>query len=158
MWALIQNNNRHQIFEFVELACKMKFKRMTFSITLNDWGRDEWHDKNQKLQSNKLTQIEKDKLIELSKKYDIDITLWEQANKYSTSNKKELCPWIFNRPYISSDLKIVPCCMIADPEVVNFGDIHDFKTLWNSKEYQDFRLQHIKGNIPQCCKNCYKDE
>jgi len=158
MWALIQNNNRHQLFEFVELAHKMKFKRMTFSITLNDWGRDEWHEINQKLQSNGLTQEEKDEIIKLSKRYDIDITVWEQANKYSTSDKKELCPWIFNRPYISSDLKIVPCCMIADPEVVNFGEMQNFKTLWNSEKYQDFRQQHLNGNIPQCCKNCYKGE
>lgn len=155
MWALIQKSNRHQIFDFVELARKMNFKRLSFSVSLNDWGREEWNQNNKEQEAHKFTQVEHDKLIGLSKKYGIDITLWEQASSYSTRDK--LCSWVFNRPYISSDSKIVPCCMIADPSVINFGDSRDFSNAWNNQKYQDFRQQHLDGNIPNCCKGCYRD-
>lgn len=155
MWALIQKSNRHQIFDFVELAVKMKFKRLSFSISLNDWGREEWNQNNKEQEAHRFTQAEHEQLIKLSKVYGIDITLWEQSSSYSTSLKSKLCPWIFNRPYISSDLKVVPCCMIADPAVINFGDAKSFNTVWNNQKYQDFRQLHLDGNIPKCCKECY---
>lgn len=157
MWALIQKSNRHQIVDFVELAVKMNFKRLSFSISLNDWGREEWNQNNKEQQANRLSMQEHQTLIELSKKYDIDITLWEQESSYSTKDKNTLCSWVFNRPYISSDLKVVPCCMIADPSVVNFGESNDFSNVWNNEKYQNFRQLHLDGDIPQCCKNCYKD-
>jgi len=155
MWALIQKANRHQIFDFVKLAFKMNFKRLSFSVSLNDWGREAWNQSNKQLQINKFTPEEHAKLIKLSKAHDIDITLWEQGSRYSTESKEKLCSWVFNRPYISSDLKVVPCCMIADPDVVNFGDSRDFSNVWNNKNYQNFRQLHIDGKIPNCCKNCY---
>ncbi len=157
MWALIQKSNRHQIFDFVELAVKMNFKRLSFSVSLNDWGRDDWNQNNKEQEAQKFTKQEHEKLIELSKKYDIDITLWEQSSSYSTASKEKLCSWVFDRPYISSDLKVVPCCMIADPSVVNFGSSKDFTNVWNNKKYQDFRKLHLEGKIPQCCKECYKN-
>ena len=156
MWALIQKTNRHQLFDFVYLAVKMNFKRLSFSVSLNDWGRKEWNQNNKEHESSSLTEREHNKLIMLSKKYDIDITLWEQSNSYSTLSNKKLCPWVFNRPYISSDSKVVPCCMIADPAVINFGSSKKFKDIWNNKKYQAFRVLHLSGEIPQCCKICYK--
>jgi len=158
MWALIQKSNRHQILDFVELAKQMNFKRLSFSISLNDWGREEWKQNNKAKEVNGFTDDEHKRLIELSKEYDIDITLWEQGSSYSTSLKEKLCSWIFNRPYISSDLKVVPCCMIADPSVINFGDSKDFNNVWNNKEYQGFRQLHLDGKIPQCCKECYQEK
>jgi len=134
----------------------MNFKRLSFSVSLNDWGREEWNQNNKEQEANKFTQEEHIKLIELSEKYDIDITLWEQGSSYSTTSREKLCSWVFNRPYISSDLKVVPCCMIADPSVVNFGNSKNFKEVWNNKAYQDFRQLHLDGNIPNCCKECYE--
>jgi len=157
MWALIQTSNRHQLVDFVELAVKMKFKRLSFSVSLNDWGREEWNQNNSELQAQRFTQEEHHVLIELSKKYNIDITLWEQGSSYSTKSTKSLCSWVFDRPYISSDSKVVPCCMIADPKVVNFGESKNFSAVWNNQAYQDFRQLHLDGKIPQCCQNCYKD-
>ena len=156
MWALIQKSNRHQILNFVALAVKMNFKRLSFSISLNDWGREEWNQNNKEQEAHRFTKEEHAKLLELSKQHDIDITLWEQSSSYSTASKEKLCSWVFSRPYISSDLKVVPCCMIADPNVVDLGSAKDFKNVWNSKTYQDFRQLHLDANIPHCCKECYQ--
>ena len=155
MWVVLQQENIHQLYDFVYLAKEMGFKRLSFNSTLNDWGRDEWDVRNSKKRINGLSEEDHDKLIILSQELDIDITLWEQTGSYGTDKNNNLCPWVFSRPYIASDYKIVPCSMIADPRVINFGDADDFQKAWNSFEYQEFRKSHLDKNIPNCCKNCY---
>jgi MoaA/NifB/PqqE/SkfB family radical SAM enzyme len=155
MWVVLQKDNIHQLFDFVYIAKEMGFKRLAFNSTLNDWGRDEWDVRNSKIRISNLSKEDHDKLITLSQELDIDVTLWEQTGIYSTDKKENLCPWIFSRPYITSDYKIVPCCMIADPRVINFGDADNFQKEWNSFKYQEFRKSHLDGNIPSMCKNCY---
>jgi len=155
MWVVLQKENIDQLYDFVYIAKEMGFKRLSFNSTLNDWGRYDWADSNSEIQIDGLTKENHQKLLEMSEEFDIDISLWEQSGTYSTDSKDKLCPWIFSRPYISSDYKVVPCCMIADPSVINFGDADNFQTQWNSDEYQDFRKAHLDGEIPTICKNCY---
>lgn len=157
MWVVVQKDNRHQLFDFVKLALKMGFRRMSFSITLNDWGQDNWVEKNREIEIEGISEEDKAKLVQISKKEGIDITIWQQANKYSFDKLDNLCPWPFQRPYISSDLKTVPCCMLGNPDIENLGDAKNFKELWNSDVYVNFRKAHIEGNIPEYCKHCYKN-
>ena len=63
--------------------------------------------------------------------------------------------WPFERAYISSDERVVPCCMIANPQVSDLGSAKDFSATWHSKTFEDFRQAHIDGNIPDVCKTCY---
>jgi len=153
MWVVINKLNRHQLYDFIQIADKMGFRRVSFSISLNDWGSDSWKEKNNEIEAHRLNQEEHLKLIELSKKYNIDITLWEQKNSY---NKNNLCPWIFKRPYISCEFKIVPCCMISNPDVVTLGNAKNLESEWNNEKYQEFRKAHLEGNIPKICRGCYQ--
>jgi MoaA/NifB/PqqE/SkfB family radical SAM enzyme len=156
MWVLVQQRNRHQLFEFVELAKKMGFRRLTFSISLNDWGQEDWHTKNRELQAYQgLTTEEEETLLEISQRDGIDISVWYQADKYSVEHVDTLCPWVFDRPYVSSDMRVVPCAMIANPEILDLGDAHNLSETWNSSQYQAFRQAHLDGKIPECCRHCY---
>lgn len=156
MWVVVQEYNRHQIFEFVELAKRIECRRLTFSLTLNDWGQDQWHAKNAQIQSLDLSEEERQRLLDLMAREGIEITVWRQATKYSTESPDTLCPWVFGRPYISCDLRVVPCSMIANPDVMDLGDATDFEQVWNGPAYQAFRQSHLDGNIPQHCRHCYK--
>ena len=151
MWILIQNYNSHQIKEFVEIAKKMEFKRVTFSIGISDWGQDNFRSKSMQIKS-------KQKLIDeifevIQKNRDMDITFWDLQDKYDKNN---LCKWPFYRAYIGSDMRISPCCMIANPDSFCMGDARIFSKEWNSLKYQLFRENHLNYNIPKVCKNCYK--
>lgn len=55
--------------------------------------------------------------------------------------------------------KIVPCCMIGDDKVVNFGSVIDkkFTEIWNSIDYQNFRKSIKNNELKDFCKNCYKE-
>lgn len=156
MWVLVQEHNRHQILEFVDMAQRMGFRRLSYSITLNDWGQESWNIKNKDLQARQgFSEEEEHRLAEMALKTGLDISVWKQADKYSTEKPETLCPWPFTRPYISCDLRVVPCCMIANPQIADLGDAREFADVWNSPAYESFRSSHLEGNIPKYCRNCY---
>lgn len=155
MWVLLQSANLHELFLFPEFAKELGFDRLTISMDVNGWGNEEWTAKNEsKKVSSKILQQDIDKLLEIAKNIGIDLTFWDISTKYSKDN---LCPWPFERAYISSDKKVVPCCMIGNPDIFSFGEIKNFADVWNGKEYIEFRQKHILGDIPNICKFCYKE-
>ena len=54
---------------------------------------------------------------------------------------------------------IVPCCIIGDEKVESFGNIYtqEYDEIWNSERYLNFRKQIKQNEIPEYCKNCYKE-
>ncbi len=102
-----------------------------------------------------LSQNDIDGLLAESRALDIDLSFWDITTKYTTDSP---CPWPFERAFISSDKKVVPCCMIGNPDIYSFGTLGDFNEIWNSGQYEEFRRAHLSGNIPQVCKYCYEGE
>ncbi len=153
MWTLLQKDNFEDLFQFPKFAKELGFDRLTISMDVNGWGDDEWS----KINSEKkveLTQEDIDKLLEMAKKLELDLTFWDISVKYDKNN---ICDWPFLRCMISADSKVVPCCIISDPKIYNFGDISDFDKIWLI-DYKDFRIKHNGNNIPDICKFCYKRE
>ena len=154
MWTLLQNDNLHELFLFPTFAKELGFERLTISMDVNGWGNEEWTQKNEsKKVSSMICQGDIDKLLDSANKLGVELTFWDISSKYSSSN---LCPWPFERAYISSDKKIVPCCMIANPDVFNLGAAKHFAAMWHGSEYEAFRKSHIDGAIPNICKFCYQ--
>lgn len=158
MWVVLQEENIHEISAFVELAINLRFKRLTFSLSLNDWGQEFWRSRN----GAKGIELEKTiEMLEALHKESLDngleISLWKQSSKYSISDGTNgLCPWIFDRTYIGSDMRLTPCAIIGNPNVTDLGDANSILESWNGLEYMNFRKRHIEGDIPRECKDCYK--
>lgn len=157
MWVVLQKNNRHQIFEFVELAKELNFKRLTFSCGLSDWGQDQWRGNNQELQVQTLNQSELERLFKISAESDLKITYWDLRAKYDKNDKKNLCVWPFKWGFVGSDLRMSPCCMIGNPDVVDMGDAKNLTATWNGPALKEFRQKHLSGDIPKVCQGCYKN-
>jgi MoaA/NifB/PqqE/SkfB family radical SAM enzyme len=156
MWVVVQKYNRHQLPEFVRIAGKMGFRRLSLSFFLNEWGLDTWKEKNHKLQTDySLSTQEEQNLLDTAQDEGVELTLWRQSGKYHHSKPKLLCPWVFARPYISCDLYAVPCSMIGNPDVSELGEAKNLRKTWNSEKYINFRRSHLLGNIPEICKLCY---
>jgi len=160
MWVVLQNQNIHEISEFVELAKKLKFKRLTFSLSLNDWGQEFWRDKNGTKGVDIAPTLDiLQKLYADSIEEGLEISLWKQSKKYTSADGVEnLCPWIFDRTYIGSDMRLTPCAIIGNPDVTDLGDAKTILESWNSQEYMDFRRKHLEGEIPKECRDCYSVE
>ncbi len=157
-WMLVQKENQHEVEQLLELAARMKFTRLTYSVAINGWGSDKWERVNaEKEVQNFMTEERAARLIERGKKFGIEVTFWDVSEKFIWTEKKDrICAWLFSRAFISSDMKIVPCCGIANSDTFCMGDARKFMEEWNNDVYKRMRERHLEGNIPKICRNCYE--
>ena len=45
MWTVVQEKNLIELSDLVDLAKKMNFKSMVFSLDIVDWGNTDWTEK-----------------------------------------------------------------------------------------------------------------
>jgi pyrroloquinoline quinone biosynthesis protein E len=98
------------------------------------------------------------RLLERGRALGVRLGFWTVTDKYSARRPDTLCPWPFERLYVSSDMRVVPCCTIANPQVIDLGDAADLVAVWHSEAYETFRRDHREGRIPQACQGCYRDD
>ena len=97
-------------------------------------------------------------LIEKGKEMGINVTFWLGTDKYIYSDDhKNICAWLFSRAYITGSMRVVPCCVIADADTKDMGVALPFNNTWNDDEYIKIRRQHLSGQIPYICRNCYEE-
>jgi MoaA/NifB/PqqE/SkfB family radical SAM enzyme len=159
MWVVVQRANMHEFEGFPELAADMGFSRLTLSLDLNDWGQDKWRQVNDSMDVQQA--FDRDKalaLVEKGRARNVDVTYWYIDRKYDGSAPSRLCPWPFERAYISSDMRVVPCCMVATPTIADFGDARDLTSVWHSDTMSAFRRAHLHQTIPDYCKSCYAND
>ncbi len=157
-WSLVNSENVKQLSQLVILASELKLDYITFLLCITDWGKKQMKkdiDKIQILKPNDLV-IAINQAKKTAEKLNLPLIISEDI-KFSN---KRVCPWSWTSTFIAANGDVVPCCIIADSEIVKMGNVFekDFKTIWNSSSYKKFREQHIKGNIPDYCKGCYTNK
>jgi pyrroloquinoline quinone biosynthesis protein E len=157
MWTVVQKSNVHQLGDLVEFAREVGFKRMVFSFELTDFGLPEWRVTNDMVSV--CDQVDVDYCWELHDRaasYGIKLAFWIATERYDTTSPKKLCPWPFERAFVSSDMRYVPCCIIGNPDISDTGDGRKLAEEWNGPAIVEFRKAHLEGRIPAVCKSCYK--
>ena len=96
-------------------------------------------------------------LVAPGQQHGVGVTFWVIDEKYDTAHPDQLCPWPFERGYVSSDMRFVPCCLIANPEVSDLGDARQLTQVWNGEKMAAFRRDHLRGELPDICRSCYKN-
>lgn len=158
-WVLLQKSNFSDLEMFPRILSDLGFDRAVFALTLNHWGIRFWKDKNSKETIFDQFDISMaNHLIELGKKYGIEITFWLCDKKYNAIYYSNLCQMPFQRIYVSSDLKLVPCGMVGNPETFCLGNADKIIEEWNGNKFTSFREAHIKGSVPNICKSCYVED
>lgn len=156
MWTVVQQLNLHEFLDLVDLGADLGFKRITFAMDLHSWGQEAMKKPN----AERLGDLSRildlaPQAIERGRAKGVEVTFWRNTTKYDSDKPSNLCPWPFERAYIASDLRIVPCCMIGNPEVLELGAAISFVEAWNAPAYQAFRKAHLTGAIPAPCAMCY---
>ena len=156
--CLVQKKNYKEINEIIDLCKDIGFQQLYFQVQLTGWGKQDWIEINKEQDINysdedirkKFTKLQSEKS---TKNFKIKIV------EENLLNFKKKCSYPFENPYISATGKVLPCCMIADEKVINFGSVNDnnFSNIWNSEDYQDFRKNINTNDIKDYCKNCYKE-
>ena len=158
MWGVVQKGNLDDLALFPKAAADMGFKRLTLSLDLTGWGQENWQTNNEALDAHDLLPVGRAMaMVEEGRRLGVEVTFWAIDSKYDWDEPKHLCPWPFERAYIASDMRVVPCCMIANPEVLDMGDARDLTGVWNGAPMAAFRKAHLDGRIPDVCRSCYRE-
>lgn len=156
MWTVVQEANAHQLEELIHVAEETGFKNMVFSFELIDFGQPKWKETNDAVSvSNRIDLDRCWRLHAQAAARGIKLAFWFATERYEAAPGK-LCPWPFERSFIASDMRIVPCCIIGNPEVSDVGDARRLAEEWNGPAIADFRRAHLDGSIPDVCRSCYK--
>lgn len=164
MWTVVQRANFHQLADLVQLAAALGFKHHVLSLELVDWGLAEWRAANDTVSVE--DELDPDALLALvglGMELGVQVRFWNTTDKYSGRSPETLCPWPFERAFVSSDLRVVPCCTIANPDVCQIGPALDpadpqaFTRHWHGPDFAAFRRAHLEGRIPDVCRACYAD-
>lgn len=69
---------------------------------------------------------------------------------------RERCSWPLTGAYISYQGLAMPCCMVATPDRINFGNMGKggATAVWNNSAFQNFRRQLEAGPPPEICASC----
>jgi len=158
MWTVVQKDNIDEMEMLVHLASKLGFTNQCFSLDMHGWGIGDWVTLNnsRNAEDSSLSQDRLLGLVTLGEKLNVRVEFWSNSSKYSTTDSDSLCPWPFERYMVSSDMRVTPCCMISNPDILEIGKNLPYESVWESKSYEQFRLAHLEGTIPKACKMCYE--
>jgi radical SAM protein with 4Fe4S-binding SPASM domain len=69
---------------------------------------------------------------------------------------RQRCDWPWRGAYFSYDGRAMPCCMVATPDRVNFGNAATDGVLqvWDGAAYRAFRDRLDSDDPPDICRSC----
>lgn len=158
MWSVVQEKNRHQLLDLVDVADQLGFRDLAFSFTLIGWGDPKWRAANDLAQTDDRYNFDLlQKILERAQSLGIRAGFWLCGSKYSHFSPRTRCAWPFERAMVTSDMRTVPCCTISNPDAFEIGEdgARDFAATWFGSEYRKFRQAHLDGNLPAVCRDCY---
>lgn len=78
-----------------------------------------------------------------------------RAHPSGTPGRKR-CDWPWRGAYLSYKGEAMPCCMIATPDRLNFGDMagQGVASVWHNRSYESFRRELDSDTAPAICRSC----
>jgi radical SAM protein with 4Fe4S-binding SPASM domain len=79
-----------------------------------------------------------------------------QVSQRGAAGRQGTCDWPATGIYVSYQGCVMPCCMVATPDRVNFGKTRgdDIMDIWNGRAFTSFRNRLASGNPPDICRSC----
>jgi pyrroloquinoline quinone biosynthesis protein E len=165
--SVYQEEGVEPLIRLLELAAETGFSCLAVTIDMHDWGSKLWS-KNLENRNDKVLGSAQ-YLVDYAKSLQVRLQLITTTRKYSTSSDPEMaslsesgrCPWPFVRGFISSDMKLVPCCHISSPDIFSLGDFgedgsYSLESINQLPSMLEFRKMHIEGRLPEVCRACYR--
>ena len=158
-WTVLNKENIEELGGIVDLAVELGIVSIELQTFLSDWNSPDVKVRIDTL----LFDISEEKFqnnFSMAKKNaeKSSVTLKTYDGNYFS--KKQKCSWPFTSAFIASNGDVVPCCVIADSDVIKMGNLFEtpFKEIWNSEKYKEFRKSISKHELNDVCKKCYGEK
>jgi radical SAM protein with 4Fe4S-binding SPASM domain len=166
---VIMRQNLHELPDIVRLAHRWSMEAIHVQHLCHDFGESTlpshykpMHDfvEEQTLLSEESSRIERyfDAARLTASELGIDLRLPRtrpRPHPPGTPGRKR-CSWPWTGAYISYQGYAMPCCMVATPDRVNFGNVVDegVVPIWNGDAYEQFRARLDSEEPPEICRSC----
>jgi radical SAM protein with 4Fe4S-binding SPASM domain len=92
------------------------------------------------------------KATEQAEKLHIDLRL----PRITQEPRSPGCDWPWRGAYVAYSGEAMPCCMVATPDRINFGNMARDGVLrvWENAAYNEFRDKLASGSPPEICRGC----
>jgi pyrroloquinoline quinone biosynthesis protein E len=156
LWTLLMGSNVFEIPKLIDFACENGISTINCQLILNTFsykkevGRTV-EDMQIDTSSHIISAIKEGIRYAESRSVSLKLAF---SKVYSSVHK---CHWSFDKAFVSVEGYVVPCCTIADPSVINMGNIFNepFETIWYGEKYLRFRKSILEDELSPPCQHCY---
>ena len=156
--TVVTSTNLHEIPALVRLCKELGVDSLSLQTALTNWGKQNLGDYNETIRvSPESEQVDAifQESRRIARENHFELKIWNE-DYYTKKNK---CPWPWKRAFVAANGDVVPCCILADADIIKMGNVFEqnFAEIWNSPIYRDFRERIRSHRLHEFCKNCYRD-
>lgn len=157
LWSLATRETVGQLEMLADLAARLKVDSWGLQVNLTDWGKGAWREKIKHLRAGESEAA----ISAAASRAARQKLLFFVNNRYTQFKKdrRQICRWPWGGAYIATDGSVVPCCLVADPQVASLGNVlqDNFTNIWRGRAYRALRRNMKSGNYPEYCRQCYEN-
>ena len=158
IWCVGNSDNLAELPAVVKTAAALGVDELVYQSQMVSWGKGEWQERLAQFRLDPRSIETAQRLQEAqeeARRRELAFTVYT-GNSFRPERP---CFWPWESCFISAGGYVTRCCVASDPRLHNFGQIDDadFRTLWNSPEYQDLRRAIRANQIPPICRPCYEE-
>lgn len=164
--AVAMRKNLHELPELVRLAHELHIDVLSVQHLCHDFGEESLPTKYQPMRAfvDSETLLNEDPARvahffeaagHLAGTLGLTLRLPNLAPRAQPQQRKR-CDWPRRGAYLSFEGDAMPCCMVATPDRINFGNMakSSVAAVWNNSGYQSFRKQLDSDTPPDVCRTC----
>ena len=169
MVVVVMRQNLHELPDLVRLAHQWSMESIFVQHLCHDFGESSlpahYRPMRDFVQSETLLEEDPERIAhyfdaarDVARELGVDLRLPRtrpRPHPQGTPGRKR-CDWPWRGGYVSYDGYAMPCCMVATPDRINFGNVneHGVVEIWNGEEFQRFRAQLDSDDPPEVCRSC----
>ena len=156
LWMVGIDDNILELPNMVDLACDLGVDSLSLQPDVTYWGKEEFRGKiGEKALSNNAEEVSE--IIKEAQNKAMEKGLNFIYVRKTRFTPEHPCVWPWQAGFIATDGRMVPCCLLADPEIVNFGNVLEtpFSKIWNGEKIKLLRKMIKDGKLSHYCRDCY---
>jgi radical SAM protein with 4Fe4S-binding SPASM domain len=167
--CVVMRQNLHELPALVQLAHQWSMEAMFVQHLCHEFEEstlpDQYRSMREFVQAQTLLSEDPERIaryfnqaLQIAQELGVDLRLPQTRPRVHPANTpgRQRCDWPWRGTYLSYQGRAMPCCMVATPDRVNFGNMAEegVENIWNNTAYQTFRDRLAYNQPPEICQSC----